>query len=122
TQRSALDEHGRGAVAGDLPDLPGRGVRLLTANAGLSRVDGAVVGHLDVVEPGGAVDTNLAGGGAGLHVELPNDRHARLRRARSAITVRHVEHAVGDVAAVGLVQDERRRKVVALVARVLDAD
>ena len=40
----------------------------------------------------------------------------------AAVAVGEVEHAVGDVAAVGLVQDERRRQVAPLVAGVLDAD
>ena len=46
----------------------------------------------------------------------------RLGRRRAAVTVGEIEDAVGDVAAERLVQDERRRQVVARLAGILHAD
>jgi hypothetical protein len=54
----------------DLPDLPGRGVGSGAADAGVRRVDRAVAGDRDVVEPGRALDADLSGGGARLRLNL----------------------------------------------------
>ena len=120
-QRRTLHEHRGGPVRRDLPHLPRRRIGRLAAHARHRGVDGAVVGDFDVVEPLHLVDLDLARRRARLHVELADDGHARIVRRRAAVAIGDVEHALGDVAAVGLVEDQRRRQRGA-VGRVLHAD
>src|SRR4029453_9631928 len=122
TEWRALDEDGGRAVRRDLPDLPGCRVRLVAANSGDGGVDGAVVRDLDIVEPADLLHPGFARRGAGLQVELPNHGHARLGRGRAAVAIGDVQHAAGDVAAVGFVQHERRLQVGPRVAWILDPD
>ena len=121
-QRRALHQDRGGAGRRDLPHLPRRGIWRRSTSAGLRGVDGAVVGHFDVVEAVRFLDPHLAGRHARLQVELSHHRHDRIVRVGAAVTVGKVEHAVGDVAAERLVEHERRGHVAALLARVLDAD
>ena len=59
---------------------------------------------------------------ARLHVEGPNHRNLRIALGRAAVAIGEIQNAVDDVAAERLVEDERRRAVGALRARVGDAN
>src|SRR5688500_13863818 len=80
-----------------------------------------VVTYLEVYEPLVALLPHHAGWRDILHVETANDGDAWLGRRRPAVTVGEVQRPPGDVAAVWLVQHQRRCQV-ASVGGVLHPD